>query len=176
MTEEDDLQRALREASEAALKLVAENEEAQRQFIWAQQNRLGLLWVHAGIGFIVGTAMLVYGTAYNIEQEFGLWTRTFFALLGIGGGGILAWGLTRKPVRSIPAEALGLVLLAVWDILIAGAFVTVVAASPPDPAWPWEEIPQTAARLYPVGVYLGIFALLGLHVYTLRGLLSLRRP
>lgn len=173
--ETDELIEALERAENVGLAMLAENEDAQRHFLWSQQNRIGLLWIHVWLGVFAGAAMLVFGTAFNIEDTIGLWTRAALGITGIVGGGCLAIGLTRQPSRSIPHEVIGLVLLGLWDLAIAAGFIVIAIESPPQAAWPWEPLPQTTTRPYPIPVYLGILGLLALHVYTLRGLFALRR-
>lgn len=168
----DELSRALSKLEVAADALVEQNVEAGRHYLWAQQNRIGLLWVHGVAGIGIGALMLTFGTAYNIEATVGLWTRSALAGAGMIGGALLIYGLTRVP-RSIGYEAAGLIVLAIWDAAIAASFTAVVVENPPRPAWPWEAIPLEASRPYPVAVYLALLALLALHAWTLHGLLKL---
>lgn len=170
----DRLLAAIEEAERQALKVLEENCEAQRQFIWAQQNRLGLLWVHGLMGVLVGLLMLAFGTASNFETMIGGWMRPFLGTLGIVGGIAIIIGLTRRP-RSIRWEAIGLALLGVWDLIIMASFTTLLFERPPHLSWPWEVIGDAYSRPYPILIYGGLLMLLLLHLLTLWSLMKLER-
>lgn len=139
---------------------------------WEQANRVGLLWIHAILGLTAGTQMILFGSAANIEEVVGLWSRTALGFLGISGGILLALGLLRVP-RSITLEAIGLALLGLWDLfmalgmtwarLAAGDFHTRALNVPLPP-------PGTYVLPYPISVYAGLFALIVVHLWTLRRL------
>lgn len=174
MEHEDELVAAIAEAEKQALKVLAENEEAQKQFFWVQQNRIGLLWSHGLSGLFVGSLMLVFGTPSNFEATLGIWIRTLLGLMGVLGGATIIFGLTRRPLRSIKAEGCGLAILALWDIIILASFILLLFLSPPHAAWPWDAIGEEYSRPYPVGIYATLLLLLLVHLYTLSSLLHRR--
>ncbi|MCW3041180.1 MAG: hypothetical protein JWM31_3085, partial [Solirubrobacterales bacterium] len=140
------------------------------QVTYEQQNRRGLLWVHACIGVIAGAQMLVYGSATTIEATLGIWSRGLMGALGIVGGLFLAIGLSRRP-RSIPFEVAGLVLVGVWDLLMtAGLALARWRQHDWRPIPLREALPQGYASAYPVTVYAGLLALIVIHLLTLRRL------
>ena len=139
-----------------------------QQTSWEQQNRLGLLWVHAFTAFWAGWQMLVWGSATNIEATVGVWSRPFMGLLGIVGGGVLAWGLTRTP-RSIPFEVVGLVLIGTWDAAMTAGLLYARIDQGEFGLRHWgEPLPTGYVAAYPVTVYFGLFALICVHLWTLR--------
>lgn len=170
----DDLVRQLEKLGIAADALVSENREAQQQFVWAQQNRHGLLRIHAWGGITIGVAMLFYGTASSFETVLGLWSRWALGGAGILGGLLVAWGLSRTP-RHIRTEGAGMSILALWDLGIMASFAVTLWTNPPTLVMPWEPLPADASRVYPIFVYGTLFALLALHVWTLKALITMRK-
>lgn len=153
-----------------AESMVARAEQEDQRTRYEQQNRRGLLWVHALMGMGAGLQMLMFGSANTIETYIGLWTRPCMAALGMLGGVLLAYGLTSRP-RSIPHEALGLVLVGLWDLAMTvglgaarwdqGGFAVVPLGRP---------LPAGYIVAYPVTIYAGLFALICIHIWTLRQL------
>lgn len=170
----DPLVQALGRLADDAEALVTENRDAQRQFLWAQQNRHGLLRIHAWSGILVGATMLFFGTAASFEDSLGLWVRWALGFGGLIGGGLVAWGVSRTP-RHIKVEGIGMTILALWDLAIMASFVAIFTKAPPQFVWPWEPLDSSATRVYPVFVYGTLFALLALHVWTLKTLLTMNR-
>lgn len=128
-----------------------------RQY-WEQTNRLALLWVHALVGMCVGVNMSVNGTATVLERLFGSATVAGFAtgLPAFIGGLVLASGLLRRP-RYIRLEVVGLVLLALWDACMTATFMYSLT----------HHIAGVQPRSYPIFVYGGYLALLGVHLWSL---------
>lgn len=170
---QDPLVRAIEQLGHNADRLVTENRDAQQQFLWAQQNRHGLLRIHAWSGITIGTSMLFFGTAASFEDTIGLWVRWALGGAGIIGGTLVAWGLSQTP-RHIKVEGAGMTILALWDLAIMASFVAIFRLSPPELVWPWQALDTTTSRVYPVFVYGTLFALLALHVWTLKALLTMR--
>lgn len=147
---------------------------------WHLENRLGLLWVHSGLGICAGILMLLTGTATSFERYIGDWTRPAMGYFGLAAGLILGSGLLRKP-RSIPREVIGLSMLMVWDLAMCGGFIAAIVASPLPVEWanPFngyvEHINPLAPRPYAIVIYLGIAALIAIHLATLRKLRRARR-
>jgi hypothetical protein len=136
---------------------------------WERANRVGLLWVHATVGVWAGSQMLAFGSASNIEALVGVWSRSFLGLLGIIGGTTLAVGILRQ--RRILVEAAGLFLLGLWDLLMcAGMTWARIAAGDFHLRAPWEPLPPPGTYVlpYPIAVYAGLAALIGVHLWTLR--------
>jgi hypothetical protein len=124
--------------------------------VWENSNRLGLLWVHAATGVVAGTLILTTGTAMSLTLVLPH-ARPLTGVPAIAGGLILAAGLLARP-RRVLVEVAGLVLLGAWDLVMAVGFV-LSAANPAIPA-----------RWYPIAVYAGFFALISVHLWTLRSI------
>jgi hypothetical protein len=168
---QDPLVRALLQLGDDAEALLDQNRGAQEQFLWAQANRHGLLRIHGWSGITIGASMLFFGTASTFEDTFGLWVRWALGLGGILGGALVTWGVSQTP-RHIRIEGAGMSILAVWDLAILLSFVAIFRVHPPNPVWPWQPLPPDASRVYPMFVYGTLFALLALHVSTLRALVG----
>ena len=141
---------------------------------WERANRVGLLWVHAVIGCLAGAQMLAFGSASNIEVLVGIWSRTALGVLGITGGLILAAGIVRRKrhlTNWIELEAAGLVLLGLWDLAMTlGMLAARIAYGDFSMRPPWEPLPPPGTYVlpYPIAVYGGLFALVCVHLWTLR--------
>lgn len=146
-------------------------ESLARRVIWEQGNRIGLLRCHATVGVLAGAQMLAFGSAATLEALAGVWVRSFLGVLGVIGGLILFWGLHRSP-RSITLEALGLTLLGLWDLVMTlGLAWARYHSTSFGLKWPWVHLPPPEAGFvvpYPVAVYGGLFALICIHMWTLR--------
>lgn len=146
-------------------------ERLGRRMHWEQGNRIGLLRLHAAIGILSGSQMLLFGGAGVIEKTLGLWTRPLLGLLGLVGGFVLTFGLLSRP-RSIIAEAIGLTMIACWDFLMAFglAFARVSIGDfqilPLDQPLPPPTVPYVPP--YAISVYAGLFGLVLVHLWTLR--------
>lgn len=152
---------------EEAAELVA------RRVTWERSNRVGLLWVHAWVGMLTGAQMLAFGSAANIEELVGVWSRIALGGLGIAGGLVLASGIRRRKRHRhlwLEFEAAGLVLLGIWDFcMAAGMFVSRIQAGDFGLRPPWEALPPPGTYVlpYPITVYAGLCALVGVHLWTL---------
>jgi hypothetical protein len=135
---------------------------------YEQGNRRSLLWVHAIVGMFAGLQMLLWGSAYTIETAIGVWVRLVLAALGMSGGLVLAIGLSRRP-RSVILEAVGLVAIGLWDLIIAaGLMIARVKQHNFDLIPPTHPLELGYIVAYPTTVYLGLFALILIHLSTLR--------
>ena len=145
------------------------------QTSWEQQNRVGLLWVHAFTAFWAGTQMIMWGSASTIETAIGVWTRPVMGGLGITGGLLLGWGLTRVP-RSITFEVAGLVTVGLWDgAMTAGILYARIAQHDFRLRNLLDPLPIGYVPAYPVTVYFGLLALICVHLWTLRKMRRYRR-
>lgn len=134
---------------------------------WERANRVGLLWVHAAIALIAGTQMLLYGSAATIEEAFGVWTRIALGGIGVLGGAVLATGILRG--RTVALEAIGLALIGAWDLLMAAGFAWArIQGGTFTPRALLEPIPDGYILPYPISVYIGLAALIAVHLWTLR--------
>lgn len=141
-----------------------------RRVEYEQGNRRGLLWVHALMGMLAGLQMLAWGSAGTIEDVAGVWVRPVMALLGTIGGICLAAGLMNRP-RSIHLEALGLALVGLWDVLMTVGLLTARLRQDDYGFIPLgEELPIGYVVAYPTTIYAGLFALIVIHLLTLRKL------
>lgn len=141
---------------------------------YEQQNRWGLLWVHAIVGMTAGIQMLLWGSATTIETALGIWSRGMMAGLGFSGGAMLAYGLSRRP-RSIPFEVAGLFLVGVWDFLMVAGLAIARIRQANYSLIPLDEmLPPGYVSAYPISIYLGLFALIVIHLLTLRKLRTTR--
>lgn len=156
-------------------ELERETRTTERRLYWEKSNRLGLLWVHAFIGLGAGLLMLTAGGPLSLEVA-GVWVRVVLGALALTGSGLLAYGLRTFPWRkdrSLNHEAVGLALLALWDVLMAVGFVLALLHTPGSPTWifpPWSADVIGPQRPYPIIVYSGLFALISIHLSTLRQL------
>jgi hypothetical protein len=142
---------------------------------WETGNRIGLLWVHAIVGLFSGPQMALWGSATIIESAVGIWTRPILASLAFGGGMFLALGLTHKP-RSIPLEVIGLTLIGTWDLFMTAGLVFARWHQHDWSIIPLDEtLPEGYASAYPQMVYAGLFALIVVHLATLRSLKKNRK-
>lgn len=154
----------------AAEAVVARAADARNRVSYEQGNRLGLLWVHALVSFLAGVQMLAYGSAVQIETLVGPHVRLVMGPLGIAGGLLLAGGLHRRP-RSIELEAAGLSLVALWDLAMAvGLGYARLAQRSYQPLAMGQPQPPGYVSAYPFTVYAGLFALVVIHLLTLRRL------
>lgn len=149
-------------------------EKVALRFEWERANRVGLLWVHAVVGSLAGVQMLLFGSASNIEAMVGVWSRSALGFLGVAGGFILAVGILRRKRHDrywIEFEAFGLALLAVWDLaMMLGMAVARYKAGDFSPRPLFEPLPEPGTYVlpYPIAVYGGLFALVCVHLWTLR--------
>lgn len=143
-------------------------EKVARRSEWESSNRIGLLRIHAFMGAVGGLQILAYGGPSNIENSVGVWTRAALGFLAVTGGLILALGLARRP-RSIPLEAVGLALIGVWDFcMTAGLAWARFQQGQFAPSWLTEALDPSYIRPYPVTIYAGLFAMICVHLWTLR--------
>ena len=156
---------------ETAAEAVVRRAEVERnRTAYEQGNRLGLLWIHGLVGLFAGLQMLAWGSATTIEAVVGPWSRLLMATLGTLGGVLLLVGLTRKP-RSIPLEAAGLTVVGLWDLLMTLGLMYARISQHSFALRPLTEpLPNGYVAAYPVTVYLGMLALIVVHLWTLRRL------
>ena len=151
-------------------RLDAAAERVEHRVTWETANRRGLLWTHACVGLTAGPFMLAFGSSTTIEAAIGVWTRTVLGLLSFVGGLLLASGLLVRP-RSVKLEAAGLAVLALWDLCMVAGFILARAKQADFTLRGLDEaLPAGCVVAYPVPVYAGIFALLVIHLWTLRKL------
>ncbi|WP_309647082.1 hypothetical protein [Nocardioides sp.] len=133
---------------------------------WEQTNRLGLLLVHALIGLIAGLLILFNGTAATFDQ-YGDGMRLLTGGLAFVGGAVLAAGLALRST-SIVTEMVGLGILALWALTMAGGFVLAsLSAGALIIDWPWHAFSDMPTeRLYPIALYIGLFLMTSLHLWT----------
>lgn len=133
---------------------------------WERANRLGLLLVHALIGVLAGLLILFNGTAATFDR-YGDWVRLTTGGLAFLGGTVLAAGLARG-AASVVLEMVGLAILAVWALSMAGGFaLTSLSAGMLIVDWPWHAFADLSdERLYPIALYLGLFLMTSLHLWT----------
>lgn len=156
-------------------RLETHADKLARQFTYEQQNRRGLLWVHAVIGVTAGAQMLLWGSATTIESALGIWSRALMAGLGLVGGGLLSFGLLSRP-RSIPLEVAGLFLVGIWDMLMTvGLAIARIKQNDFHVIPITEPLMQGYVVAYPVTVYAGLMALISIHLWTLRKVRRERR-
>lgn len=138
------------------------------QITYEQQNRRGLLWIHAICGLTAGLQMLLWGSPPSLELAAGLWVRGVMAGLGLVGGALLAWGLSRRP-RSVPFEAAGLTVVGLWDFLMFVGLGFARFQQHDFRIIPLNEpLPPGYVVAYATTIYLALFALISVHLYTLR--------
>lgn len=131
-------------------------------------NRRGLLWVHACVGMLAGTQMALWGGPGTIEAAVGEWVRLALALTGFTGGWLLAWGLSRRP-RSIPFEVAGLIVMGIWDLTMTlGLMYARLKQANYDLIPLGSPLPAGYVVAYPVTIYAGLFALICIHLWTLK--------
>ncbi|GEP40406.1 hypothetical protein NPS01_40690 [Nocardioides psychrotolerans] len=133
---------------------------------WEQANRLGMLLLHALIGLMAGLLILFNGTAATFDQ-YGDWMRLTTGGLAFVGGAVLVAGLAWRST-SILLEMVGLTILALWTLTMAGGFVLAsLSAGVLIIEWPWHAFSDMPAeRLYPIVLYLGLFLMTSLHLWT----------
>lgn len=155
---------------ETAANAVMERAEAgSRRIAYERGNRLSLLWIHGIVGSLAGIQQLLYGSATQIETVTGPHARLVMGPLAFVGGVILILGLTRTPRRSIPMEAVGLTLIALWDLSMTCGLLYARLHQNEFHRIPFgQPLPQGYVPAYPVAVYAGMFGLLVVHLWTLR--------
>lgn len=153
------------------VRIEAAAEALAQRAHWESGNRIGLLRVHALTGLVSGIQVVCFGGATVIESAFGIWSRPILGFLAIAGGVVLMSGLLARP-RSIPAEALGLTLLGLWDLAMAlGILYARVHSGDFAPRGLLEPLPKPPivyVAPYAISVYAGLTALIVVHLYTLR--------
>ena len=133
---------------------------------WEQTNRLGLLLLHALIGLLAGLLILFNGTAEAFGQ-YGDRMRLITGGLAFVGGAVLAAGLAWRSTTSV-LEMFGLAILALWSLVMAGGLILVSLGSGVlSIDWPWKAFSTIPSeRLYPIAIYLGLFLMTSLHLWT----------
>lgn len=139
---------------------------------YEQANRRGLLWIHALIGILAGAQMALWGTATTLELAAGPDSRYVMAGVGILGGSLLAAGLSMRP-RSITLEVAGLTLVGLWDLLMtAGLAFARIQQNDYRPLDLGAPLMPGYVVAYPITVYAGLAALIAVHLWTLRRLVT----
>ncbi len=151
------------------LEAAAERITARSEYESA--NRRGLLWVHAIVGMVAGFQILMFGGPGNVERLIGVQVRPVLGGLAFTGGFLLGMGLAARP-RNLTREMWGLLMLAAWDVcMVAGLLWARISAGRFAPLEWLEHQPATGYVVpYPIAVYTGYLALIGLHLWTLRRL------
>lgn len=166
-----DLERDAFERVESAAEALA------RRVTWEQGNRIGLLRVHAITGIVAGVQILAFGGPTQLEHMPG--ARFAQGMCGLIGGLLLWVSLHRRP-RSITGEALGLLVLGLWDLtFVVGLTYARLHSTAFGLGWPWDEPPPGASGYvppYPIAVYAGMFGLICIHLYTLRTFVKHKAP
>lgn len=148
------------------LQAAAERVAGRAQY--EQGNRRGLLWTHALMGMIGGLQMLAYGGPGTIENIVGTAARTFLGMAAILGGVLLATGLSTHP-RNIRLETIGLCVMGLWDFAMTAGLLYGRLEQHDFHFIPLgEPMPAGYVVAYPVTIYGGLFALICIHLYTLR--------
>lgn len=154
--------------ADAFTRLEEAAEKVARRGEWETKNRIGLLRIHGLMGALGGTQILLYGGPSNIEDSVGVWTRVALGLLALTGGLTLLAGLLRNP-RSIALEALGLGLVGLWDLCMTlGLAWSRIRQGQFAPSWLLDALDPAYVRPYPVTIYAGLFAMICVHLWTLR--------
>lgn len=148
-----------------------------RRVLWEQGNRIGLLRVHGVVGILAGAQMLAFGGPSQLEVF--VWARLWLGVTGVLGGSLVMYGLHCRP-RSIPTEAVGLAVMGLWDLtMTVGLAWARMHTTSWGWSWPWERPPSAASGYvpaYPVTVYAGLFALICIHLFTLRRFVKAGAP
>lgn len=113
-----------------------------------ERNRLALLCVHGVMGVVVGYLMAAYGTPDAWIMRFGPDNDLWLAGPAFCGGLILLSSLFIFD-RHLVGEAIGMAMILAWDLGMAYIL------------WDFGLNP------YAVAVYVGMGALMCIHVYTL---------
>lgn len=126
----------------------------EQRTLYDEKNRLELLGVHGVKGLLLGPLLYNFGgpDAWNIM--FGAQSIIFLAAPAFFGGLLLLLGLAWN--RNILLEAIGMILLLVWDLLM----LTVL--------WEAGQVP------YVVVIYGAFAALMCIHIKTLARYLWIR--
>lgn len=156
---------------ELAAEVVARRAtSSSARVMYERGNRVSLLWVHALVSTVAGAQMILWGTAATLEVVAGPHARLLMGPLGVLGGLTLLTGLTRRP-RSIGLEAVGLSLIALWDLLMTLGLGYARWHQHDFRVIPLNEpLPQGYASAYPIAVYAGLLSLACVHLWTLRHL------
>lgn len=131
-------------------------------------NRLSLLHIHAFIGLFAGTLILFAGSG-EIFGAHDAWLAPVSGLLAALGGALLLVGMVRRtPV--LPLQVAGLVVLAVWDLVMVTGFVaTAFSSGEVLIDWPWRAVDRLpTTTLYPIVLYVGLLLMMVVHLLTLR--------
>lgn len=112
-----------------------------------ERNRLALLSVHGLKGVGVGVLLYLFGPPEAWVMLYGHETEVFLLLPAMAGGIMLLLGLLLN--RNILLEALGMIGLLIWDLLMI-----------------WT-LSMAGLNPYAVAVYVGMAGLMGIHLMTL---------
>lgn len=142
---------------------------------YEQDNRRGLLWVHGLMGLLAGAQMGLWGTAGSLENSVGPEVRYVMAAVGVTGGSLLCAGLLKRP-RSIPLEVAGLAMVGIWDaLMVIGLAVPRFRQNDFRVIDFMRPLADGYVVAYPITIYAGLAALIGIHLWTLRRLVRFRR-
>lgn len=139
------------------LELVANRIAARQQY--ADRNRIALLGIHGVMGLVIAFLIAIDSPARTLMELVGEPALNLVNLLPAIGGGVLVAGLLLH--RNLYLEAAGMAVLFAWDTFMGTAFGIVAHRFATD------SDPATVAYSYPVGVYLGLGALMLVHLVTL---------
>ncbi len=127
----------------------------------SEANRLALLAMHGIAATVIAPLFALSplnGPAWVITRQIPGAPWTLAALLGAGGLTLLV-SVSKRALRW---EIAGLVLLACWYLTMAVGFAAAIGV------WLTTGRPEPRPGLYAPMVYLHLFSVMSIHVYTLR--------
>lgn len=139
--------------------------EQDRRLQVERRRRHNALDIHALKAIFIGPLILIGGAPGNIEARLGIWVRPGLAYLALLAGFFLFVGprLYRDPHVKGKLEALGLVMVGLWDLFFVVALIWTIGQweQPWVLCWPWElkDIPTTQPRLFAPVIFLALLVM-----------------